>query len=53
MQILVAVNLMAFMVGVLLLFSVVTPHDRRGASNKRGGPYPLSETPRRARFVKH
>ncbi len=38
MQVLVVVNLLAFMLGVLLLFSVLTPHDRRRTVNGKEGP---------------
>lgn len=53
MQILVVVNLMAFMVGVLLLFSLATPHDGRTASNRKRGSAPPSDTHETTPFLKH
>jgi hypothetical protein len=53
MQILVVVNLMAFMVGVLLLFSLVTPHDRRHVGIRKRSSYSRSDVHRLARFAKH
>jgi hypothetical protein len=53
MQILVVVNLMAFGIGVLLLFSMVTPHDRRGAGNRKCGSCPPTGTHKLAPFEKH
>jgi len=46
MQILVVVNLMAFMVGVLLLFSLVTPHDRRHAGIRKRRSHAPSDSHR-------
>jgi hypothetical protein len=53
MRVLVVVNLMAFALGVLLLFSLVTPHDRPRAGNWKGGSNPRSDSPSRAPFAKH
>lgn len=52
MQLLVVVNLMAFLLGVLLLFLVVTPHDGRRAVNGKSGLSLRSDSHRRTPFVK-
>jgi hypothetical protein len=53
MQLLLVVNLMAFMIGFLLLFSLVTPHDRRGVSDRKRGSCPSTDTYRLDPFAKH
>ena len=40
MQVLVVVNLMAFLVGLLLLFSLVRPHDRPRPRGGKSGSNP-------------
>jgi len=52
MQILLVVNLMTFLLGVLLLFLLLTPHERRRAGNGKSASSPRSDSHRRAPFVK-
>ncbi len=52
MQILVVVNLIAFMLGVLLLLSLLTPRDRRRAGSGKAGSYSRSVSRRRVPFTK-
>ena len=40
MQVLVVVNLMAFLVGLHLLFSLVRPHDRPRPRGRKSAPNP-------------
>ncbi len=53
MQVLVVVNLIAFMLGALLLFSVLTPHDRRRMGTGKSEPNPRSDSHSRAPFAKY
>ena len=52
MQVLVVVNLIAFLLGVLFLFLLVTPRDRRRPGNGKSGSNSPSDAHRRAPFVK-
>ncbi len=53
MQVLTMVSLMAFLIAGLLLFSLVTPRDRRRAGNRKSGSYPRSDSHRPAPSTKH
>ncbi len=44
MQILAMVSLMAFLILVLLVFSLVTPRDSRGAGSRETGFYTSSDS---------
>jgi hypothetical protein len=44
MQVLTMVSLMAFLILVLLLFSLVTPRDTRRAGHRKTGLYPSSDS---------
>jgi len=52
MEVLVVVNLIAFLLVVLLLFLVVTPHDGRRPGNGKSGSNSSSDSHRRTPFVK-
>jgi hypothetical protein len=52
MQVLVVVNLIAFLLTMLLLFLVVTPHDSSRGGNRKSGSNPRSDFHRRTPFVK-
>jgi hypothetical protein len=44
MQVLTVVSLIAFLILVLLLFSLVTPRDSRRAGHRKTGFYPSSDS---------
>ena len=48
MQVLLTVNLIAFMLGALLLFLLVTPQNRHRAGTGKNGPNTSSDSPKRA-----
>jgi hypothetical protein len=47
MQVLLAVNLIAFVLVALLLFLLLTPQNRHRARNGKNGPSTYSDSPKR------
>ncbi len=52
MQVLTVVSLMAFLIAVLLLFSLVTPRDSRRAGNRKTALHPRSDSHGPAPYTK-
>jgi len=52
MQVLVVVNLIAFLLGVLFLFLLVTPHGRHRPGHGKSGSNPRADSHGRKPFVR-